>query len=179
MLFHKLALVTTLTALAAAQDISQDDIPQQCTQICAQVVTIARDCDNQHDNDNAELQCICSAANANTLIPNCEACVAQYDTDTDDDDSVNDNDVREVLTRCNFTVQSSFNSASASSVASSISSAVSAATTGSSVVVTRTSGTSVVTSTLAPSQVSQAAAPAVTAAAGMGLGALGFALGML
>lgn len=133
------------------------------------------------DNDNAELQCICNATNANTLIPNCEACVAQYDTDTDDDDddSVNDNDVREVLTRCNFTVQSTFNSASASSVASSIASSASAATTGNSVVVTRTSGTSVVTATVAPSQVSQAAAPAVTAAAGMGLGVLGFALGVL
>lgn len=48
MLFQKLAIAATLTALVAAQDISQDDIPQQCTQICAQVVTIARDCDNQH-----------------------------------------------------------------------------------------------------------------------------------
>jgi hypothetical protein len=36
-----------------------------------------------------------------------------------------------------------------------------------------------VTSTLAPSQASQGGAPAVTAAAGMGIGALGFALGML
>ncbi|KAJ4402255.1 hypothetical protein N0V91_007288 [Didymella pomorum] len=178
MLFQKLTIIAALTAIVAAQDISQDDIPSQCFQICAQVVTIARDCDTQHDNDAAELQCICSAANASTLLPNCEACVAQYDTDTDDDDNNNDNDVREVLTRCNFSVQSSFNSASASSVASSIASA-SAATTASSVVVTRTSGTSVVTSTLAPNQVSQAGAPAITAAAGMGIGALGFALGML
>lgn len=48
MLFQKLAMAATLTAIVAAQDISQDDIPQQCTQVCAQVVTIARDCDNQH-----------------------------------------------------------------------------------------------------------------------------------
>lgn len=43
------------------------------------------------ENDNAELQCICSATNANTLIPTCEACVTQFDVDTDDDDLVNDN----------------------------------------------------------------------------------------
>lgn len=48
MLFQKLAIVAALTAIVAAQDISQDDIPSQCTQICAQVVTIARDCDNQN-----------------------------------------------------------------------------------------------------------------------------------
>ncbi|KAJ4379123.1 hypothetical protein N0V86_005166 [Didymella sp. IMI 355093] len=170
MFFQKLAIVAALTALVAAQEITQDDIPQQCNQICAQVVKIANDCNNQHNDDNAELQCICNAANASTLLPNCEACVAQYDNDDDDDDDI-DSDVREVLTRCNFAVQSSFNSASASSVAS-------AATTGS-VVVTTTSGTAVVTSTSTPSGVSQAGAPAVTAAAGMGFGALGLALGML
>lgn len=98
--------------------------------------------------------------------------------DTDDDDNVNDNDVREVLTRCNFTIQSSFNSASASSIASSVaSSAASATSTGT--IIVRTSGTAVVTSTVTPSQATQNAAPAVTAAAGMGLGALGFALGMI
>jgi hypothetical protein len=48
MLFQKFTIVAALSAFVAAQDISQDDIPQQCTQICAQVVTIARDCDNQH-----------------------------------------------------------------------------------------------------------------------------------
>lgn len=48
MLFQKLAIAATLTAIVVAQDIGQDDIPQQCTQVCAQVVTIARDCDNQH-----------------------------------------------------------------------------------------------------------------------------------
>lgn len=48
MLFQKVAIAAALTAVIAAQDISQDDIPQQCTQICAQVVAIARDCDNQH-----------------------------------------------------------------------------------------------------------------------------------
>lgn len=132
------------------------------------------------DNDNAELQCICNASNANTLIPACEACVRQYDTDTDDDDGINDNDVREVLTRCNFTIQSTFNSASASSVVAAASSAASAGTTPTgSVTVTRSGTGTVVPTTAVVSQVTQNAAPAMTAAAGMGIGALGFALGML
>jgi hypothetical protein len=48
MLFQKLTIIAALTAIVAAQDISHDDIPSQCSQICAQVVTIARDCDTQH-----------------------------------------------------------------------------------------------------------------------------------
>ena len=47
MLFQKLAIAAALTALTAAQEIEQNDIPQQCTQVCSQVVTIARDCDNR------------------------------------------------------------------------------------------------------------------------------------
>jgi hypothetical protein len=41
------------------------------------------------DNDTAELECICRSPNAGTLIPTCEACVAQFDSDNNDDD---DND---------------------------------------------------------------------------------------
>ncbi|KAF2999407.1 hypothetical protein E8E13_006987 [Curvularia kusanoi] len=180
MLFQKLAIAATLTALVAAQEIEQSDIPQQCTQLCAQVVTIARDCDNRFDNDNAETQCICTAPNANNLLPACEACVRQYDTgDDDDDNDRNDNDVRDVLNRCSFTAQSSFNAASASSVvAASNLPTASAATTGS-VVVTRTSGTNVATSIVASSQATQNAAPGVTAAAGLGFGAAVLAMGVL
>jgi hypothetical protein len=47
MLFQNLAIAAALTALTAAQEIEQSDIPQQCTQLCSQVVTIARDCDNR------------------------------------------------------------------------------------------------------------------------------------
>jgi hypothetical protein len=110
MLFNKFSLITALTAAVAAQEIDQNDIPQQCTSVCAQVVTIARDCDRQNgrpqphssspqhtnprtqdNNDAAELNCICQAQNANTLFPTCEACVAQFDNDNDDSDD-NDND---------------------------------------------------------------------------------------
>lgn len=47
------------------------------------------------DDDVAELNCICSAANANTIIPTCDACVAQFDVpdrDNDKDDKDDKND---------------------------------------------------------------------------------------
>jgi hypothetical protein len=40
------------------------------------------------DNEAAELQCICRAPNAGTLVPTCEACVAEFDQDDTDTDDV-------------------------------------------------------------------------------------------
>jgi hypothetical protein len=40
------------------------------------------------DDDAAELACICRAPNAATLIPTCEACVAEFDQDDTDADDV-------------------------------------------------------------------------------------------
>jgi hypothetical protein len=193
MLVNKLSLIAALVAAVAAQEIDQNDIPQQCTSVCAQVVTIARDCDRQNNNNDAgELNCICQAQNANTLFPTCEACVAQFDNNNDNDDdddddnnnNNNDNDVRDLLRSCNFST-TTYNAASASAIASSAGSA--AATSQSNVATTVTSGTVVMT-TLVPASSAAAAgsaagntngAPAPTAAAAIGLGALGLALGML
>jgi hypothetical protein len=46
MQFQRLAILTALAALTVAQDITQDDIPQQCTAVCTDVVSISRRCDN-------------------------------------------------------------------------------------------------------------------------------------
>ncbi|KAH6622230.1 hypothetical protein C7974DRAFT_377825 [Boeremia exigua] len=181
MLFQKLAIATALTALVAAQEIDQDDIPQQCTQVCAEVVTIARDCDRQ-SNDNAEIQCICRANNANTLLPACDACVQQYDRDLDDDNDRNDNDVREILRSCNFSVQSTFTLSSGGTAAATALPSLSATPTAGNTFVNAQTSVNAAATTAAGSQISQNAAPAVTAAAGMagmGLGALGLALGMI
>ncbi|KAJ8109963.1 hypothetical protein OPT61_g7070 [Boeremia exigua] len=188
MLFQKFVVAAALTALVAAQEIERSDIPQQCTQVCARVLEIARDCDNRFD-DNTEIQCICNATDARTLLPACDACVQQYDTDVDDDDDDfddnNDNDVREVLNRCNFPVQSTFNSASIGSIATATATTgVSATRSSGNVAITNAASTSsappqISQASSAPSQVSQNAAPAMTAAAGMGFGALGLVLGML
>ena len=181
MLLQKLAIVSLLAGIVASQDVSNDDIPQQCRAVCAEVVTISRRCDDQTDNDRAELECICRAPNANTLVPTCEACVAQFDTDTDNDDNDrNDNDVFEVLTRCNFTT-TAYNSQSASNILQSLASSFASAP-GS--VVRTTSGTVVFTTSVAagatgaPVQ-STAGAPVQTAAAGAAMGLVGLAMGLL
>ncbi|CBY00982.1 hypothetical protein IAQ61_011881 [Plenodomus lingam] len=189
MLFQKLAIVSALAALVAAQDIGQDDIPRECTAICAPVVTLARDCDNRNENDPAELDCVCRAPGANTMIPACDACVAQFqrpDVDDDNDDIVPDvNDVREVLSRCSFTTASFNPAATASSIMQSIGGNMSAPTPTGGAVVTTTSGGVVMTTTLAsaatsaPPQQTTNAASGLQAGAALGLGALGFALGML
>jgi hypothetical protein len=104
MLFQKLVIVSALAAFVAAQDINQDDIPQQCTAVCAEVVSVSRRCDDAtsmfslpavykfeltpSDDDRAELDCICRSPNANVLVPTCEACVAEFDNDDNDTDDV-------------------------------------------------------------------------------------------
>ncbi|KAF2031396.1 hypothetical protein EK21DRAFT_110994 [Setomelanomma holmii] len=179
MLFQKLAIFSALEVFAAAQDINQDDIPQQCTAVCVGVVSISRRCDDTTNDDRAELDCICRAPNANVLVPACEACVAEFDNDdTDmDDNSVDDNDVLEVLTRCNFTT-TAYNTASAQSILSSVASSFASAS-GSVAVIT--SGTVVRTTSIAAQtsvpQQSTAVSPIQTAA--MGLGALGLAMQLL
>lgn len=193
MLFQKLAIISALAAFVAAQDISQDDIPTQCTAVCAEIVSISRRCDNENESDAAELDCVCRAPNANVLLPPCEACVSQFDTDDNDNDNDDNddttpdvNDVREVLSRCSFT-RTTYNTASASgviqSLASVASSLASARPTASGSVIAVTSGTvvrttSVAASTQLPQQTANAA-PVQTAGAAIGLGALGIALGML
>lgn len=210
MLFKKLVIAASLAASVVSQDISNDDIPRQCTAVCSEAVQISRRCDDQtgmhqssnmrpsinmnSDNDRAELECICRAPNANTIIPTCEACVAQFDRD---DDGRNDNgmvlhkrsssftspnkhiiDVFEVLTRCNFTT-TTFNSASASNA---INSAASATRSGS--IIRTTSGTVVLTSSVpaptgGPAQQSTGGAPMQTAAVGAAMGVVGLAMGLL
>jgi hypothetical protein len=105
MLFQKIALVSALAAISAAQDIRQNDIPRECTAICADVVSLAQRCEDTtsmysripkvlhsliwvSDDDAAEVTCICRAPNAFTLVPACEACVAEFDQDDSDADDV-------------------------------------------------------------------------------------------
>jgi hypothetical protein len=46
MLFQNLAIISAFAAFATAQDVDQSDVPQQCTAVCAEVVSISRRCDN-------------------------------------------------------------------------------------------------------------------------------------
>lgn len=71
--------------LAIAAKLEHDDVPNRCWSACGSVVGISESCDAQHDNDSAELQCICNWAPAKTQIPLCAACITQYGDDDDDD----------------------------------------------------------------------------------------------
>lgn len=80
-----LATLTVFAASTTAQDVDYNDLPTQCQSACAPVVTLTQQCDQQHhDDDNGQLQCVCSTNNANTTIPLCEACYAMYDPDGHD-----------------------------------------------------------------------------------------------
>ncbi|KAL4956531.1 hypothetical protein BDW69DRAFT_81851 [Aspergillus filifer] len=105
--------------LAITAELDPDDVPQPCHSACDPVVSIAQECDRRNDNDTSEIHCICGSDQADTRIPRCEACIAQYRTDhpqdedhdgDDDDDGANDNDdadphdndAYDILTSCSF-----------------------------------------------------------------------------
>merc|ERR1739845_274139 len=194
MLFSKLTIISALAAFAAAQDtdFDFDNIPAECTDVCAQVGSITNGCKNDsNDDSSAVLQC-CTANNANQLIPQCEACVRQYNGNDNDDGS----DQYRLLTDCAYqtttvvgggagAVQTTAvdtntvtdtNTVSVTSVIQTTSVAV-IVTTGSDGLVATTTETDTNTNTV-PAETSNPAAMK-TAGAAMGIGALGLALGML
>ncbi|KAL4939840.1 hypothetical protein BDV06DRAFT_30048 [Aspergillus oleicola] len=116
-----LTLATFLLAgnIAIAAELDPDDVPQPCHSACDPVVSIAQECDRRNDNDTSEIDCICGSDQAESQIPRCEACIAQYRTDhpqdedhdgddDDDGDTENDgadrhdNDAYDILTSCSF-----------------------------------------------------------------------------
>ena len=83
-----LILAASVLAVASAAEIDRDDIPAPCQAICYPLVQLAAQCDRDNNNDRAEIDCICQSTNPNTsaTLPDCDACVRQYDSDSDDDD---------------------------------------------------------------------------------------------
>ncbi|KAJ9144515.1 hypothetical protein NKR23_g5927 [Pleurostoma richardsiae] len=159
----QISLISTVVGLgiiALAQDIDSNDVPRECRSVCDPVTRLTRTCDRQNDDDDSGyINCVCSADNAQTAIPLCEACVAVYDTNDG-----HDNDVNDLVRSCSFTT-TSWNSAAASTATNSAMSGpstTSASTTQSAqtTVVTQTSGS---TTTVFTSTVSQTAATAATA----------------
>ncbi|CEN60679.1 hypothetical protein ASPCAL03114 [Aspergillus calidoustus] len=117
-----LALSSLMLAgnLALAAELDRDDVPDMCRTVCEPVVSAAARCDRDNDNDTSEMNCICNSDQADTRVPQCEACIAQYrsdhprdddydgsdeeDGDEDDDDAdPHDNDAYDILTSCDFT----------------------------------------------------------------------------
>ncbi|PKY08668.1 hypothetical protein P168DRAFT_314731 [Aspergillus campestris IBT 28561] len=144
-----------MSNVVAGAELERDDVPSRCWHVCGPVVAIARTCDNvHHDNDRAEMDCICDWNKTNKLVPICEACIAQYrsdrknrdtnrkDRDDDDDDwdtddeydndhddkDPHDNDAYDIVTSCNLKT-TTYNSAAATKAADSASSSGTAADT--------------------------------------------------
>ncbi|KAE8412903.1 hypothetical protein BDV36DRAFT_45880 [Aspergillus pseudocaelatus] len=117
-----------MSNVAMGAELEHDDVPNRCWDVCGPVVGIAHKCDNMHDSDRAEMQCICDWKQAPSLIPLCEACIAQYrsernnrdhdDDDDDDDRNPHHNDAYDILTSCSLSTTSYNPTAAASAVSS-------------------------------------------------------------
>ncbi|RDW92845.1 putative GPI anchored protein [Aspergillus mulundensis] len=122
--------------VAFGADLDRNDLPSDCHSACDPLVSISQRCDRQSDDDADEARCICDADDAQTIIPRCEACIAQYrsdhpqdndndgdDNDDDDDDNndtgPHDNDAYDMLTACNLQTTSYQPSSSGGSSSSS------------------------------------------------------------
>ncbi|KAJ5673303.1 hypothetical protein N7507_002430 [Penicillium longicatenatum] len=137
--------------LAIAAKLEHDDVPNRCWAACGPVVGISESCDSQHDNDFAELQCICNWAPAKTQIPLCAACITQYgdgdndnyhdhDDDHDDDDD-DDNDALDIVYSCSFST-TTYNAAAATTLSASTTSTGTAASAAASAATTTDSAVS-------------------------------------
>ncbi|GFF35288.1 hypothetical protein IFM46972_04510 [Aspergillus udagawae] len=128
--------------IALAAELDRDDVPNRCWDVCGPVVGIAQQCDNTHrDEDRAEMKCICDWNQAPTLVPLCEACIAQFRNDTRNDngrgndrdndrEEIHDNDAYDILTSCSFST-TSYNAAAATSILSTATATISATATNS------------------------------------------------
>jgi hypothetical protein len=84
-------LLLSLASSIFAQEFDNNDVPSQCRSVCQAMVDAARTCDQNFDGDRQEVDCICNTQGASTQLPECAACVRQFDTDRDGDDA-NDQD---------------------------------------------------------------------------------------
>lgn len=76
--------VLALTASIVAQDVDSNDVPSQCQDACAPVVSLTSSCDRTSNNDTAERKCVCNDSRASKSVPNCAACLDKYSKDGKD-----------------------------------------------------------------------------------------------
>ena len=87
MLYKTPLLLLVLAGSIFAQEFDNNDVPSQCRSVCQSMVYAARTCDQNFDGDRQEVDCICNTQGASTQLPECAACVRQFDPDRDDDDA--------------------------------------------------------------------------------------------
>ena len=66
--------IALLFSFGAAQDIESDEIPEACQDLCSGAVTLSTNCDDSNDDDTAELNCVCTGENAQSLFSDCVSC---------------------------------------------------------------------------------------------------------
>ncbi|KAJ5098649.1 hypothetical protein N7532_005650 [Penicillium argentinense] len=87
-----------LASYVVAGDIDANDLPSECKDVCASVVSLTSSCDKKTNNDDtAELDCICKDPRAAKSLPECDACITKYSKDG------RDNDANDLVRSCSFT----------------------------------------------------------------------------
>jgi hypothetical protein len=77
-----LLYIFALTSYVVAGDVDANDLPSQCQDVCAPVVSLTSSCDKKtHDDDTSELKCICKDPRAAKSLPECDACISKYSKD--------------------------------------------------------------------------------------------------
>lgn len=78
-----------LASHVVAGDVDPNDLPSQCQEVCAPVVSLTASCDKKtSEDDTAELKCICKDPRAAKSIPMCDACIAKYSRDGRDNGEI-------------------------------------------------------------------------------------------
>ncbi|GIZ47370.1 hypothetical protein CKM354_001046300 [Cercospora kikuchii] len=129
----RIFLAVALAALAGAQDIDSNDIPNACQSTCNALVSSTQQCDDSTSGDDAYLQCVCGAQNAASVIPDCANCIKNNGGDAD-------NDAFDLARKCQFSTTSSGTQSMTSTLTSGQSGASSTANTDSSMSTTGSAG---------------------------------------
>ena len=83
-----LVLLSFAIGLASGQSLDNDDFPSECSNSCGPIASASDTCDQQFDNDDQELNCICTSDNIQNSLSNCLGCVEPYrNSDNDFDDA--------------------------------------------------------------------------------------------
>ncbi|KAJ5599501.1 hypothetical protein N7450_000568 [Penicillium hetheringtonii] len=90
--------IFALATYVVAGDVDANDLPSQCKDVCAPVVSLTSSCDSKtNDDDTAELNCICKDPRAAKSLPECDACISKFSKDG------RDNDANDLVRSCSFT----------------------------------------------------------------------------
>ncbi|KAJ5107224.1 hypothetical protein N7456_003899 [Penicillium angulare] len=114
--YHSVLPVFLLASHVIAGDVDANDVPSECKDVCAPVVSLTSSCDKKtSEDDSAELKCICDDPRAAHSLPLCDACMTKYGKDG------SDNDANDLVRSCSFTTTSYDSTMAASATSASAS----------------------------------------------------------